>query len=93
MHETKDPVLKISTERHEKAVKISFENNGPAIPEESLKKIFSRLYSTKSSNRGSGIGLTVVQNVVKEFGGTIAIQSDAEKTIFIISFPIPDAEE
>ncbi len=93
MHETKDPVLKISTERHEKAVKISFENNGPAIPEESLKNIFSRFYSTKSSNRGSGIGLTVVQNVVKEFGGTIAIQSDAEKTIFTISFPIHDAEE
>ena len=90
MHETKDPVLKIYTEQYENMIKISFENNGPAIPEESLKNIFSRFYSTKSSNRGSGIGLTVVQNVVKEFGGTIEIQSAPQKTIFKVSFPLPN---
>lgn len=88
MHDTKDPVLKIYAVQYGETVKINFENNGPAIPEESLKKIFSRFYSTKSSNRGSGIGLTVVQNVVKEFGGTISIESNHEKTNFIISFPL-----
>lgn len=88
MSDTPEPQLKISAEPQDKTVTISFENNGPAIPEESLKKIFARFYSTKSSSRGSGIGLTVVQNVVKEYGGSIHIKSEPEKTIFVITFPL-----
>lgn len=88
MQDTIDPLLKIYAVQQGEIVKIKFENNGPAIPEESVKKIFARFYSTKSSNRGSGIGLTVVQNVVKEFGGNISIESNPKNTTFIISFPL-----
>ncbi len=57
---------------------ISVEDSGPGIPDEDLPHIFDRLYrgDKSRSQRGLGLGLSLVQAVVTAHGGRIEVQSD-----------------
>ncbi len=64
-------------------------DTGCGIPEEELPLIFRRFY-VGSNNRGNGtgLGLYIVQSIVKEIGGTIGVRSVmGEGTTFIMHFP------
>jgi signal transduction histidine kinase/pSer/pThr/pTyr-binding forkhead associated (FHA) protein len=50
---------------------ISVADNGPGIPPEQMKKLFSLFESTKGA-RGTGLGLAVSQKILREHGGEIA---------------------
>lgn len=54
-----------------------------------FSKIFQPFYTTKESDRGCGLGLTIVSEVVKAYGGDIQVKSDqGQGTSFIITLPI-----
>jgi signal transduction histidine kinase len=71
------------------AVEINISDNGPGISAENTKLIFEPFFSTKSPEKGIGVGLSTVKNIVeKEFKGTITVKSTpGDKTSFIISLP------
>jgi nitrogen fixation negative regulator NifL len=59
-------------------IEIIIEDSGPGIPEEERFKVFEPFYSgSKSKSSKSGLGLTMVQEVITEHRGMITI-SDAE---------------
>lgn len=64
---------------------------GCGIPEENLTRIFDPLFTTKPVGKGTGLGLTIIHDVVRgEFGGTIGVRSrTGEGTTFTLSFPQP----
>jgi signal transduction histidine kinase len=65
---------------------VSFHDNGKGIPRSELSKIFDFYYTTKE--RGTGIGLSLAQQIVEEHGGRIQVKSEAEKgTEFIVLIP------
>ena len=60
-------------------------NNGPVIPGELLEKIFVPFFTTK--NGGSGVGLSISQEILKMHNGSIVAISSAESlTCFILEF-------
>ena len=60
-------------------------NNGPLIPPELLEKIFVPFFTTKKS--GSGIGLSISQEIMKLHNGSItAVSSEESNTCFIVEF-------
>lgn len=66
---------------------IRFIDDGAGIGEEELTQIFEPFYSTKQD--GTGLGLTVVQNIVDVHGGTIRIESEVgEGTTVTIELPV-----
>lgn len=68
---------------------LSICNNGPAIPEQSLGKIFESGYSTKGNeNKDHGFGLYIVKQYVAENAGEISVSSSEYETEFLIRFPI-----
>ena len=69
-------------------VKVIFENNGPKIPEEIINSIFNKFYTTKAKKSGSGLGLSIVKNVLREHKANIKIESSDTITKFIITFEI-----
>ncbi|MDB3905654.1 HAMP domain-containing histidine kinase, partial [Crocinitomicaceae bacterium] len=69
-------------------VKVTFENNGPKIPDEIVTSIFNKFYTTKAKKSGSGLGLSIVKNVLKEHKANIKIESSENITKFIITFEL-----
>jgi PAS domain S-box-containing protein len=67
-------------------VMISFSDTGVGISKENLKKLFEPLFTTKPS--GTGLGLALVEMLVKEHSGTIQAESKKGKgSTFFVAFP------
>jgi signal transduction histidine kinase len=64
-------------------VRITVSNNGPVIPPERKDKVFIPFYTTKKE--GSGIGLSICQEIVRAHRGTLSLVSGPEQmTSFVI---------
>ncbi|MCM8789807.1 MAG: ATP-binding protein [Candidatus Omnitrophica bacterium] len=67
---------------------LTISDNGIGIPEPDLNKIFEPFFTTKEVGEGTGLGLSLVYNIVKAHKGLIEVQSKVNKgTTFILSFP------
>lgn len=64
---------------------IEISNNGPEIPPEKQSEIFKQGVTSKKE-QGHGMGLYIVNNVIKKYNGTIRLQSEEKETAFIITF-------
>jgi signal transduction histidine kinase len=62
-------------------VRISVTNNGPAIPPEIQDKIFVPFFTTKKN--GSGIGLSICQEIMKVHKGSLRVMSSLAGTAFV----------
>ncbi|MEM9667713.1 MAG: ATP-binding protein [Pseudomonadota bacterium] len=69
-------------------IKVVIEDNGPGIPNENAEKIFNMFHTTKAS--GSGLGLTVVSQVISAHNGNIELDSMPGRTRFSIYLPIAE---
>ncbi len=54
-------------------ITIKIEDNGTGIREDLKEKIFEPFFTTKDPNKGTGIGLSLVNNIIKEHGGRIDV--------------------
>lgn len=64
----------------------SIKDNGNGIPKDILPRIFDERFTTKES--GTGLGLSLLKQIVDSHGGTIKVQSDENSgTTFLLSFP------
>ena len=78
--------IKIVARREdEKKVGVSIVDNGPGIPKPLREKIFDPFFSTKP--KGSGLGLSIVKNIVEAHGGTISLDPVSRGTSFTLLFP------
>jgi PAS domain S-box-containing protein len=77
----------IDTKSNNGDVIVEISNNGPKIPTEIVHNIFKKFFSTKREKSGSGLGLSIVKNVLDEHGANISVTSDEDLTTFKIVFP------
>jgi len=69
-------------------VKFWVRDNGPGIPAEVLPKIFQPYFTTKSPRQGTGLGLNIVQRLIKEGKGALHVHTrQGEGTMFTIYLP------
>ena len=69
-------------------------DTGCGIPEDVQKKIFEPFYTTKGSRQGTGLGLSVVRNIIASVGGKIEVESrQGEGTTFLLMIPKSSSEE
>ena len=74
-------------------IKILLRDNGVGIDKADLKHIFERLYKCDKgrSEKGSGLGLSIVHQLVEKLNGTITADSVPGKgTVFTLLFPLTD---
>ena len=68
-------------------------DNGVGMEREDLKHIFERLYKCDKgrSEKGSGLGLSIVRQLVEKMGGTISAESTTgDGAAFTLCFPLAD---
>jgi two-component system, sporulation sensor kinase E len=88
--EKKGSALRIWASRKKEFWVLQFEDNCGGIPKKQLEKIFEPFYSTKSREQGTGLGLTIVRQILEEHGGKIQVQSQLRKgTVFSLWLPCP----
>ena len=81
-------ILRIALERANSHVKAVIADTGHGIPKEDLPKIFHPFFTTKAAGQGTGLGLTVVHNIVQEHGGSITVESEpGTGTTFTVTLP------
>ena len=73
-------------------LKLSISDNGSGVAPEVINKIFDPFFTTKEIGKGSGMGLSIVQSIVKNHDGHIFVDSTLGKgTTFQMLFPLVDA--
>jgi len=77
---------------HEKDLQVFISDAGEGIPRENLDKIFEPFFTTKAVGQGTGLGLYVAYQILKDHGAAIGVDSQVGKgTTITISFPLLEA--
>lgn len=63
-------------------VVVAVHDNGPGVPTEHLSDIFEPFFTTKKSGQGLGLGLTISDRIVRDFGGHITLVPTKEGARF-----------
>lgn len=71
---------------------IEISDSGCGMTEETAAKIFEPYFTTKAD--GTGLGMTTVYKIIKEFGGEISVSSKVmEGTVFTVELPVPQTDK
>jgi PAS domain S-box-containing protein len=81
-------IIKTSERRTTKSVGIIIQDTGTGIPQEIVENIFNPFFTTKSPDKGMGLGLSIVYRIIENHKGTITVKSVINKgTKFKIILP------
>lgn len=68
---------------------LSVRDSGPGVTEEQLKHLFDPFYTSSSSGKGTGLGLTLCHFIMKEHDGSIEVESTpGSGACFTLTFPL-----
>ncbi len=86
--------IRISAYRKNQALIIEIADTGCGISEKLYEKIFEPFYTTKDIEKGCGLGLTIVSEIIKSYNGQINLESLHNKgTTFTLSIPIQSEDD
>ena len=72
----------------QRAIAIEIEDTGSGMSPNLLSKVFDPFFTTKFQGEGAGLGLTIVQRIVKKYGGRVELGSkEGQGTLCRIIFP------
>jgi signal transduction histidine kinase len=80
--------LTVRTARENDFVLVEIADNGSGIPPDALSRIFDPFFTTKGVGEGTGLGLDVVNRIIKNVGGHISVTSVPGDTRFQVRIPI-----
>ncbi len=83
------PTVVLKTRRTEDSAILSVRDNGSGIPSDVAAKIFDPFFTTKPTNEGTGLGLALSNDIVREHGGTITVETEpGEYTEMVVELPL-----
>lgn len=83
--------LRVRTYRDDTCVVVEIGDNGPGIPPEIKSHIFEPFFTTKGVGEGTGLGLDMVQRIVRKHRGNIQVVSKPGDTRFQVWLPLAEA--
>ncbi|MFO7754313.1 MAG: ATP-binding protein [Desulfobacteraceae bacterium] len=80
--------IRITTVNRSDKAMVVVSDNGTGIEKSEVEKIFESFYTTKKMGEGLGLGLPIIQGIVKDYEGDISVESQpGEGTDFIVTLP------
>lgn len=84
-------VISIQTQVVDGSALLSISDNGPGIPKNVLDDIFHPFFTTKSTDNGTGLGLSVSFGIAKAHAGMLSVETSPENgTTFTLTIPLPN---
>jgi signal transduction histidine kinase len=81
--------LEITVTQQDHRVVVEITDAGCGIPTDLQDRIFEPFFTTKPRGEGSGLGLDIVQQIVRKHEGEIQLHSRSGRTTFMICLPAP----
>jgi signal transduction histidine kinase len=81
-------VLTVKTCLEPTAVMVEVGDSGSGIPPEVQGRMFEPFFTTKSVGEGTGLGLDIVQRIIRNHKGSIRVESAPGRTIFQVRLPL-----
>ena len=75
--ESYEPTLTVTTRKMDDGVEVRIRDNGSGIPRDLVDKIFNPFFTTKPTDQGTGLGLALSADIVREHGGMIRVDTEA----------------
>jgi len=94
IHTPVNTQIKVSITQLENEIQVSVSDNGPGLSEVDRERVFERFYRVdpsrqRTSAEGSGLGLSIVDAVMRSHGGHVSVDSKlGEGTTFTLHFPL-----
>lgn len=86
-------ILKLRSWCLDNKVCFSVADNGPGVPEEHRGRIFDPFFTTREVGSGTGMGLAVVYDIVKRYGGTVSVADAPDGGAeFVMEFPLSSSK-
>ena len=83
------PAVRISSKRTAERAVIRIKDNADGMPPEVVEKIFTPFFTTKPAGKGTGLGLAMSADIVREHGGTIQVNTEPGRfTEMVIDLPL-----
>lgn len=67
---------------------VEINNNGPAIPDDIIEKIFEPFFSSSKAGTKLGMGLAIVKSIINAHNGTIQVSNVDQQVLFRIELPL-----
>ena len=71
-----EPTLRVTTRKMDDGVEVRVRDNGNGIPRDVVDKIFNPFFTTKPTDQGTGLGLALSADIVREHGGMIRVDTE-----------------
>lgn len=71
--------IAVRTREHDGRAVLTVTDSGPGIPVDLVGRIFDPFFTTKAPGEGTGLGLSLVHNIVSEHDGQVSVQSEPGK--------------
>jgi signal transduction histidine kinase len=82
------PQIRLTGKTENNRTIIVVRDNGPGIDAKITNKIFDPFFTTKEVGKGMGLGLSICYRIVKDYGGTISVESEpGQYCAFTLDFP------
>ena len=92
MESRDDKVITVRTQESGDEIVLEISDTGCGIPPDRLERVFARGYTTKPVGKGSGMGLNLVRQMIRDMKGEIGVESEPGRgTTFRVVFPRHDA--
>lgn len=83
-----EPTLLFVTKRFDDHVEVRIRDNGMGIPADVVDKIFNPFFTTKPTDQGTGLGLSLCNDILRGHGGTVRVETEVgDHTEMIVELP------
>jgi signal transduction histidine kinase len=85
-----DKWIEVTVKETDSSIQMLFKDSGSGIPPETASRMMEAFFTTKKSDKGTGLGLALARGIIEKHGGSLEYVDQGQHTTFKVELPKPD---